>query len=84
MFLPRHIQVLTVSGPVMWLKPMRASDVQPGSTHNCPLYRTGDRRGVLATTGHSTNFVMFVRLPTDQPTEHWTLRGLAMLTQTAE
>lgn len=77
-------KVLTVSAPVMWLKPMRASEVEAGQTHNCPLYRTGDRRGVLATTGHSTNFVMFVRLPTDKPTEHWTLRGVAMLTQTSE
>ena len=77
-------KVLTVPAPVLWLKPMRAADLEPGATHNCPLYRTGDRRGVLMTTGHSTNFVMFVRLPTDQPTEHWTLRGVALLTQTSD
>ena len=46
---------------------------------------------MLATTGHSTNFLMTVRLPLDvgpgaeprvvqRRSDHWVLRGVAMLT----
>ena len=34
---------------------------------------------VLATTGHSSNFVMPVKLKTDMPVSHWVIRGTALL-----
>ena len=53
-------KVLAVDAPIMHMLPKMAEDIKPYQHYNCPVYRTMDRRGVLATTGHSTNFVMFI------------------------
>jgi dynein heavy chain len=49
--------------------------------YNCPCYKVSSRKGVLATTGHSSNFVMYIRVLSSQPEDHWTGRGVALLTQ---
>ncbi|XP_049866243.1 dynein axonemal heavy chain 7-like [Pectinophora gossypiella] len=74
-------KVLYDEFPIIWLIPLKREDIPTDVFYNCPLYKTGDRRGVLSTTGHSTNYILFVRLPTKQDPDHWIMRGVALLTQ---
>lgn len=76
------MQVLFSSAPLLLLQPHDAATLAPPPSYDCPLYRTPERRGVLATTGHSTNYVMSLRLPSDRPADHWVRRGVALLLST--
>jgi len=80
-------KVLFDTIPVIFMKPvMREDDETPLRHLKCPVYKTSERRGVLSTTGHSTNFVMTMILSiADIHTDkYWVRRGVAMLTQLDE
>lgn len=75
---------LFLNFPILYLLPAKAEDAEDIPHYPCPTYKTTDRRGVLSTTGHSTNFVMVIKLPRDEAVHdeaHWTKRGAALFTQ---
>ncbi|XP_066265765.1 dynein axonemal heavy chain 1-like isoform X2 [Branchiostoma lanceolatum] len=64
--------------PVMWLKPMPNRKPPTSGIYYCPVYKTLQRAGTLSTTGHSTNYVVAVEIPTDKEQFHWIKRGVAL------
>ncbi len=65
--------------PVIWLKPVLNEEKDVEGLFRCPLYKTSLRAGTLSTTGHSTNFVVALHIPSNKPADHWIRRGCAML-----
>ena len=72
-------KVLFTDAPVFHFQPTTADKRADFPHYLCPIYRTAERRGVLATTGHSSNFVINLTIPSDKPQNHWIKRGVAGL-----
>jgi len=49
--------------PVLHLNPLKDRKDREENVYRCPVYKILSRRGVLSTTGHSTNFIMWIELP---------------------
>ncbi|XP_062056155.1 dynein axonemal heavy chain 1 [Lepus europaeus] len=64
---------------VIWLVPTPNRKAQGQDFYLCPIYKTLTRAGTLSTTGHSTNYVIAVEIPTDRPQRHWIKRGVALI-----
>jgi len=83
-----HPKVLWSEMAPMTLNPLEISDddTDPEKVYQAPIYKTSDRKGVLSTSGHSSNFIMYVAIPHSCNGVHseafWTRRGVALITQT--
>lgn len=80
-----HKHILTHSNPkelytifpLFHLLPV-ADRVEPTENiYMCPIYKVVSRKGTLMTTGHSTNFVMYMELPTKEDPRVWVRAGVA-------
>ena len=66
--------------------PKVRTEIDNGHSYKCPVYKTARRAGTLSTTGHSTNFVLYVYLPMQKKDKErkWVKRGVAMLTSLSD
>lgn len=64
--------------PVIHFLPKQNRELPTSGVYFCPLYKVLSRAGTLSTTGHSTNYVLFVELPTDLDQGVWIKAGVAM------
>ncbi|XP_064629143.1 dynein axonemal heavy chain 1-like isoform X2 [Lineus longissimus] len=65
--------------PPLWLIPTPNRKPPDSGVYECPVYKTLTRAGTLSTTGHSTNFVFAIEVPSNKSQKHWIERGVAML-----
>jgi len=66
--------------PFLWLEPKQHRENPTDGFYECPAYKTLTRAGTLSTTGHSTNFVMYIEVPSDKSQSHWINRSVALFT----
>ncbi|KTF88877.1 hypothetical protein cypCar_00027703 [Cyprinus carpio] len=64
---------------VIWMVPVPNRKPPLSGIYMCPIYKTLTRAGTLSTTGHSTNYVIAVELPTDRTQGHWIKQGVALI-----
>jgi len=81
-------KVLWCEFSTVWLKPVQIEEdeIRPDKMYACPVYKTSARRGVLSTSGHSSNFILWMSIPHSCQGVHsevfWTQRGVAFISQT--
>lgn len=67
--------------PNVVLIPTRNTDLEINHRYPCPVYRTSLRRGVLTTTGHSSNYILDILLPSNEHANKWIRLGVALFQQ---
>lgn len=69
---------LFVNFPIIHLIPEYKREDPKTGVYHCPLYKVLSRQGTLLTTGHSTNFVLMLEIPSDDEENKWVKAGVAM------
>ena len=69
---------LYIDFPIIHLIPEYERKPPTSGVYECPLYKVLSRKGTLSTTGHSTNFVLMIEIPTSDPQSVWIKAGVAM------
>ena len=64
--------------PLINMIPVKNRVIPTKGIYQCPLYKVLTRQGTLSTTGHSTNFVLFVEMPSNDNETIWVKAGVAM------
>jgi len=64
--------------PMIHMHPVQNRKMPTTGFYYCPIYKVLSRTGTLSTTGHSTNFVIFMELPSDREQSVWIKAGVAV------
>ena len=64
--------------PLLQMVPVQDRVIPKTGIYNTPAYKVLSRAGTLSTTGHSTNYVMNVELPSVHPEQKWIKAGVAL------
>jgi len=76
----RAKELFTSMAPIHLL-PVIKRVVPTEGIYKIPVYKILTRAGTLSTTGHSTNYVCPLELPSNIVEDHWIRRGVALFTQ---
>jgi len=63
--------------PLVWFLPKKNRKKPETGIYGCPVYKVLSRAGALSTTGHSTNYVLELELPSREVEEIWIRAGVA-------
>jgi dynein heavy chain, axonemal len=63
--------------PCIHFLPVANRKIPDEGFYHCPVYKVLSRRGTLSTTGHSTNFVLYLDIPTIKHQNEWVRAGVA-------
>lgn len=73
-----HPKELYTDAPMILFRPVERRIPPTSGVYYCPLYKVLSRAGTLSTTGHSTNYVLYVELPSKHDQSIWIKAGVAM------
>ncbi|OAF70778.1 Axonemal beta dynein heavy chain 3 [Intoshia linei] len=76
-----HPKSLYSEMPMVWFRPVNRDEIVTDNRYICPVYNTTERRGTLTTTGHSTNYIVCINVPSKHLQSHWIKRGVAAFCQ---